>query len=106
MRNSASLDWPKLRKSEQDQLLWKKQIDRNFDGTLNHEDGVIDWQVGDEIVIASSTRDYADEEVRTIIGISDADDGRQILALDAPLEKRHYGEIENLLGDERFARRL
>lgn len=69
-------------------------IERNFDGTTSAgSDGELDWQVGDEIVIASSSRDYSDEEVRFVTGVNDT--GTQtVLTLDSPLVNRHYGEIE------------
>ena len=79
----------------------ESQIDRNFDGVTNAADGSINWSVGDQIVIASSTRDYRDEEVRTIASIADIGDGTQIIAFALPLSKRHYGEIETYQNDIR-----
>ncbi len=77
-------------------------IERNFDGvTSAASDGVLNWEVGDEIVIASSTRDYSGEEVRTITGVSDLGDGTSLLALDSALSNRHYGEIETYSNDSR-----
>lgn len=69
-------------------------IERNFDGTTSAaSDGQLNWSVGDEIVIASSSRDYSHEEVRTITAI--ASSGTQTeLTLDSALNHRHYGEIE------------
>jgi hypothetical protein len=70
-------------------------IERNFDGTTSAaSDGVLDWEVGDEIVIASSSYDYTDEEVRTINGVSVQGD-QTVLTLNAPLAHRHYGQIES-----------
>ncbi|MEM1011615.1 MAG: G8 domain-containing protein, partial [Planctomycetota bacterium] len=69
-------------------------IERNFDGTTSAaSDGVLDWRVGDRIVIASSTRDYNDEDVRVITAIQNLGTTTQI-AVNAPLTHRHYGEIE------------
>jgi len=46
-------------------------IERNYDGvTSAASDGQVDWEVGDEIVIASSSFDYSHEDVRTITAIS------------------------------------
>ncbi|MEM0913759.1 MAG: DNRLRE domain-containing protein [Planctomycetota bacterium] len=70
-------------------------IERNFDGTTSAaSDGQLNWEVGDQIVIASSSRDYDDQEVRTITGITDLGDGTTRLNLDSVLVNRHYGEIE------------
>ena len=70
-------------------------IERNFDGTTSAaSDGTLNWEVGDQIVIASSTRDYDDQEVRTITAITDLGNGTTRLTLDSQLSERHYGEIE------------
>ena len=70
-------------------------IERNFDGTTSAaSDGQLNWEVGDEIVIASSSRDYSDQEVRTINAITDLGNGTTRLTLNAILSNRHYGEIE------------
>ncbi|MEM6315718.1 MAG: G8 domain-containing protein, partial [Planctomycetota bacterium] len=54
-------------------------IERNFDGTTSAaSDGSVNWEVGDQIVIASSSRDYADEEVRTITAISNVGNTKRI----------------------------
>lgn len=76
------------------QILVEAAIDRNFDGEIDATDGSLNWEIGDEIVIASSTRDYRDEEVRTVNGISDQGDGTFLITLDAPLAIRHYGHVE------------
>ena len=76
------------------QIVVADVIDRDFDGQLNPAiDGVVNWKVGDQIVIASSNYDYSHEEVRTITAISKAG-GQVFISLDAPLSHRHYGEIE------------
>ncbi|WP_221435647.1 carbohydrate-binding protein, partial [Algisphaera agarilytica] len=76
-------------------IIVENVIERNFDGTTTAaSDGQLDWEVGDEIVIASSTRDYDDQEVRTITGITDLGNGTTRLTLNANLAQRHYGEIE------------
>ncbi|MEM1108209.1 MAG: carbohydrate-binding protein [Planctomycetota bacterium] len=70
-------------------------IERNYDGTTSAaSDGRLNWQVGDQIVIASSGQDYSDEEVRTITGVTDLGNGNTRLSLNAALSNRHYGEIE------------
>ncbi len=76
------------------QILVERQIDRDFDGDLDSDDGTLNWQVGDQIVVASSSRDYADEEVRTITAISNQSNNRSLLTLSSPLTRRHYGAIE------------
>ncbi|OEK07590.1 hypothetical protein A8C32_17485 [Flavivirga aquatica] len=69
-------------------------IDRNHDGNLSStEDGTLNWEVGDEIVIASSSEDYTEEDVRTITAIELRGVNTR-LTLDRPLSYRHYGEIE------------
>ena len=69
-------------------------IERNFDGTTSAaSDGELNWEVGDEIVIASSSYDYSDEEVRTITAVNNTGT-ETVLTLDAALDHRHYGEIE------------
>ncbi len=62
--------------------------------TSAEDDGAVNWEVGDEIVIASSSYDYREESVRTITAIVDNADGTSSLTLDQPLTHRHYGEIE------------
>ncbi|MEM9102563.1 MAG: G8 domain-containing protein [Pseudomonadota bacterium] len=70
-------------------------IERNFDGiTSRRSDGALNWQVGDEIVVASSSYNYRDEEVRKIKAIERLDLDTTRLILDFPLKNRHYGQIE------------
>lgn len=78
-------------------------IERNYDKgamagddfvTSAIDDGAVNWEVGDEIVIASSSYDYTEEDVRTITAIVDNGDGTSSLTLDTALSYRHYGEIE------------
>ncbi|MEM7283093.1 MAG: hypothetical protein AAF438_15855, partial [Pseudomonadota bacterium] len=65
-----------------------------FDGiTSAASDGDINWQVGDQIVIASSSYNYAEEEVRTIVSVTKSR-LRTWLKLDEPLEHRHYGRVQ------------
>ena len=54
------------------------------------------WMIGDEIVIASTTDDMNQAEVRTITSI----DGEHI-ELDRALEYRHYGEVQNFSNGQR-----
>ena len=69
-------------------------IERNFDGTTSAgSDGALNWEVGDEIVVASSNFHYQEEDVRTITGIESLG-SRTRLTLNSPLTHRHYGEIE------------
>ncbi len=82
-------------------LLVNNVIERNFDGVTSAvSDGSLDWAVGDQIVIASSSYDYNDEEVRTITSIVDLGTTSELI-LDAPLAHRHYGEIETYRSDTR-----
>ena len=76
-------------------------VDRNYDGTIDADDGFFNWQIGDQIVIASSTQDYQDEDVRFITGIDDQGDGTSILTLDSALSNRHNGNIETYNNDTR-----
>lgn len=76
------------------QIRVEAALDRDFDGDIDADDGSVNWEVGDQIVIASSSRDYREEEVRHIQAITDQGDGTFLLTLDAPLANRHYGEIE------------
>ncbi|MEN1678983.1 MAG: G8 domain-containing protein [Planctomycetota bacterium] len=83
------------------QILVADVIDRDANGLLEPAvDGTVDWAVGDEIVIASSSFDYREEEVRTITAIADAGEN-VLITLDAPLNHRHYGEIETYSNDTR-----
>lgn len=77
-------------------------IERNFsagasnaDGfvTTAADDGELNWEVGDQIVIASSSYDYTEEEVRRIVGVVN-NGTTTTLTLDSALEYRHYGQIE------------
>lgn len=77
------------------QIFVANVIERNFDGTTNaNSDGALNWEVGDQIVVASSTQDYNEEEVRTITGILDLGNGNTRLTLSSALSFRHYGVIE------------
>ena len=70
-------------------------IERNFDGVRSvASDGRMRFKVGDEIVIASSTIDYTQEDVRTVVSVSSGG-GQTVLNLDRPLSFGHYGEIES-----------
>jgi hypothetical protein len=75
-------------------IFLEKEIDRDFDGDIDADDGEVNWEVGDQIVIASSSQDYRDEEVRTINNIVCHQDGTVEITLDQALNNRHYGEIE------------
>ena len=79
----------------------EKAIDRNFDGVIDASDGEVNWEVGDRIVIASSTEDYREEEVRTITNLVCFMDGTVEITLDQPLNNRHYGEIETYSNSSR-----
>ena len=82
-------------------IIVEKQIDRNFDGQITGADGTISWKTGDEIVIASSSQDYADEEVRNITSIADPGDGTLVMTLNQPVLRRHYGVIETYQNSDR-----
>lgn len=65
---------------------------------------MLDWEVDDEIVIASSSNDYAHEDVRTITavtvgtGTNGVPVGNTRLTLDSGLTNRHYGVVEQYAG--------
>ena len=79
-------------------------IERNFSmGDMRNgkpmrsptDDGQLNWEEGDQIVIASTSYDYREEEVRTITKVDKSDDdATTTLTLDYPLEYRHYGQVE------------
>ncbi len=75
-------------------IIVENSIDRDHNGELSATiDGSLNWEVGDEIVIASSSIEYTEEDVRKITKIENL--GSQTkLTLDEPLTYRHYGEIE------------
>ena len=58
-----------------------------------HSTGALAWEVGDQIVIASSSNNYAEEDVRTITGVN-VQGSETVLALNAPTTYRHYGFVE------------
>lgn len=69
-------------------------IDRNHSGALSPQhDGILNWEVGDQIVIASSATDYSHEDVRTITAIQNLGTTTR-LTLNRALTYMHYGEIE------------
>jgi hypothetical protein len=83
-------------------IIVENVIERNFDSTTSAaSDGSLNWEVGDQIVIASSSEDYDDEEVRIITAIGDLGNGTTSITLNSPLNKRHYGEIETYSNDTR-----
>ena len=62
--------------------------------TLTDVGGVpLDWQVGEEIVIASTDISGRNAEYRTIANIWSAD-STPVILLDAPLEHKHYAGIQ------------
>lgn len=67
-------------------------MDGNEFVTSPEDDGIVNWEVGDQIVIASSSYNYKEQDVRTITGISDNGDDTSTLTLNKPLTYRHYGE--------------
>ena len=86
-----------------DQITVENVIERNFTNgamlgedfvTTATDDGALNWETGDQIVIASSSIDYREEEVRTIVSVSDNGDGTSTFVLDRPLINRHFGESE------------
>ncbi len=77
-------------------------IERNFNkGEISGDefvksagdDGELNWVEGDQIVIASSSYNYTEEEVRIITNVQN-NGSTTTLTLDEPLNYRHYGEIE------------
>ncbi|TWU58484.1 G8 domain protein [Rubripirellula tenax] len=87
------------------EIIVEKVIERNFtegvsDGngftTSAVDDGEVNWEVGDQIVIASSSYNYTEEDVRTITAIDlNHSDKTAKITLDQPLSHGHYGEIES-----------
>ncbi|MBU2869920.1 G8 domain-containing protein, partial [Colwellia sp. E2M01] len=76
-------------------IVVRNVIERNYDGTTSSSsDGALNWQVGDQIVIASSSRNYSHEEVRIISAIDDLGDGNSEIEFNESLNYRHYGEQE------------
>ena len=55
----------------------------------------VDWKAGEKIVIASTSFDHNESEVRIITTVS-AD--KKTLTLDSPLKYRHYSEVEDYNG--------
>ncbi|MGL4612284.1 MAG: G8 domain-containing protein [Trueperaceae bacterium] len=62
------------------------------DTTLTLQDAV-NWQVGDQIVIASTDFDYAQAESFTVRRVAD-----KTITLDKPLAYMHYGELQTYNG--------
>ncbi|MEM9187317.1 MAG: LamG-like jellyroll fold domain-containing protein, partial [Planctomycetota bacterium] len=83
-------------------LIVENVIERNFDGvTSAASDGSLDWAVGDQVVVASSSYSYQDEEVRTITSVVDLGNGTTELGLDQPLAERHFGGVETYSNSQR-----
>lgn len=61
----------------------------------------LDWQVGEQIVIASTDRESENAEYKTITAISDPS-GTPIITLDSALEHTHFGEIYTVGSDGDF----
>ncbi len=69
-------------------------IERNFDRTTSAaSDGSLNWEVGDEIVIAASGFSYKGEDVRTITRVQNLGSTTR-LTLNRATTHRHYGERE------------
>ncbi len=69
-------------------------IDRNHDGILSSSsDGQVNWEVGDQIVIASSSTVYTEEDVRTITAVQNLGSTTRY-TLNSALTYMHHGEIE------------
>jgi len=83
------------------QIIVANAVDRDFDGDTDAADGSVNWEVGDQIVIASSSEDYNDQEVRTITAIVDLGNGTKRITLNQSLNRRHYGEIETYSNSSR-----
>ena len=78
-------------------------IERNFNtGASNGDefttsaadDGAVNWKINDQIVIASSSYDYTEEEVRIITNIVDNGNDTRTITLNEALDFRHYGQTE------------
>ncbi|CAD8161606.1 unnamed protein product [Paramecium octaurelia] len=61
-------------------------------------DDVVDWQIGEQIIITSSEVQHLQSEKRYITAVSE---DKKTLHLDSPLQYKHYSEIETY-GDEQF----
>jgi len=59
----------------------------------------VDWEVGEEIAVASSSFSGREGEKRTITAIDDSDADAPILTVDTPFDYMHYGEIQ-YFGDD------
>jgi len=60
----------------------------------------VDWQVGEEISIASTSYNSREAEQRTITAITNADTN-PVITLDKPLEYRHFAATETY-GDKQI----
>ncbi|KAL6747058.1 hypothetical protein V8C86DRAFT_3034101 [Haematococcus lacustris] len=64
--------------------------------------GVVNWRVGDRLVIASSSLYAEDIDERTITAVTlDTASNTSMLTLDAPLTYTHLGEVVTVAGDDR-----
>ena len=105
------LSFTKLSKTaiaSQTSIVVENIIERNFtEGAISgsqfvtsaEDDGQLNWKAGDQIVIASSSTDYTQEEVRTLTKVTNNGDGTSTLEFAEPLQHRHYGAIESYGGE-------
>jgi hypothetical protein len=66
--------------------------------TLNDVSTALDWQIGEEIVIASTDYIGRHAEQRTITGVADAD-SNPVISFSTPLLYKHYAGVETY-GDD------
>lgn len=111
------LSFTKLRgtaKSDQTSIVVENTIERNFNlGNVDSQgrpiksaadDGVLNWEVGDEIVIASTSYDYREEETRILTGVKNNGDGTTTLSFEDALLHDHYGETEKYRENDSLGR--
>jgi len=61
----------------------------------------VDWQVGEEVAIASTGYDGRDTDKRTITKVDNTNPDKPVLTLDKPLEFRHFAATETY-GDRKI----
>lgn len=54
----------------------------------------IDWQTGEEIVIAPTSYNVDESEQRTIVSVDRTDPNKPVITLNSPLNFKHYAGIE------------
>jgi hypothetical protein len=60
----------------------------------------VDWQVGEEVAIASTSYDPREGEKRTISAVDNSNPDKPVLTFDEPLDYKHFAKIEEYGGEE------